>query len=183
MVYIKNKVVKRSHTFRQRRPVVCGPSGGGVLSPPHPHLSAGTKLLFASCRSFFHSLSLSHDSIFSLHSTVDCQRFGAVVCVFEASAKLIQSRGGALWLALRLQDVGRLSHCVIKLSRNCSRWPDRAAIAQRSHRLAALQRLYRRGNTPARPRMFRTAIRRDAKVVPQPSVSCTLFCSSHQASW
>lgn len=88
-------------------------------SPTHP--CAGTKLLFASCRSFFF---LSHYSIFSLHSTVDCKFFSGVVYVFEASAKLIQSRGGALWLGLSLQDspqpVRRLSHCVIKLSRNCS---------------------------------------------------------------
>lgn len=81
------------------------------------------------------SFLLPHYSIFSLHSTVDCQFFSRVVYVFEASAKLIQSRGGALWLELSLQDspqpVGLLSHCVIKLSRNCSQWL--RACAQTKH--------------------------------------------------
>lgn len=73
--------------------------------------------------------------IFTLHSTVRCQFFCRMVYVFEASAKLIQSRGGALWLGLSLQDspqpIRRLSHCVIKLSRNCSQQP--RACAQTKH--------------------------------------------------
>lgn len=125
---------KRSHTFRQRKQVLCGPSGCGCVFcfGVFPPLFLGRNCCLRLVGlSFF--LPLYY--IFSLHSTVHCQYFSRVVYVFEASAKLIQSRGGALWLGLSLQDspqpVRPLSHCVIKLSRNCSQ--QRRACAQTKH--------------------------------------------------
>lgn len=92
--------------------------------------STETKLLFASGWSFFfHPLY----SIFLLHSTVDCQFLNRVVYVFEASAKLIQSRVGALWLRLSPPD-GPL--------------PARRGSAQsRQISLSALESLHRSENT------------------------------------
>lgn len=99
---------------------------------------------------------------FLLHSAVDRQCFSRVVYVFEALAKLIQSRGGALWLGLSLQEQPTARWLALPLCNQVeqkfarSRCESRPPTKHTPLSPSALGRLDRRENTLTNARVLRT---------------------------